>query len=75
MALCSRCAPCLTSQPVSGGGPVCKLDVVARFMQPSTPVPLQAELLFEVAGLFAAGQFLFKMMFADEREKALTEIK
>lgn len=35
----------------------------------------QAELLFEVAGLFAAGQFLFKMMFADEREKALTEIK
>lgn len=35
----------------------------------------QAELLFEVAGLFAAGQFLFKMMFAEEREKALTEIK
>lgn len=44
-------------------------------MPPSTPVPSQAELLFEVAGLFAAGQFLFKMMFADEREKALTEIK
>jgi rhodanese-related sulfurtransferase len=35
----------------------------------------QAELLFEVAGLFAAGQFLFKMLFAEEREKALTEIK
>ena len=28
-----------------------------------------------MAGLFAAGQFLFKMMFAEEREKALTEIK
>lgn len=35
----------------------------------------QAELLFEVAGLFAAGQFLVKMLFAEEREKALTEIK
>jgi hypothetical protein len=31
--------------------------------------------LLELAGLLAAGQFLLRVVFADEREKTLTEIK
>lgn len=33
------------------------------------------ELLLEVAGLLAAGQFLLKVLFAEDREKTLTELK
>ncbi|KAL4448313.1 hypothetical protein ABPG75_005532 [Micractinium tetrahymenae] len=35
----------------------------------------QLELLFELAGILAAGQFLLKVVFAEDREKTLTELK
>lgn len=35
----------------------------------------QVELLLEVAGLVAVGQFLLKVVFAEDREKTLTTIK
>ncbi|PSC70410.1 rhodanese-like domain-containing chloroplastic [Micractinium conductrix] len=35
----------------------------------------QLEILFELAGVLAAGQFLLKVAFAEDREKTLTEIK
>ena len=37
--------------------------------------PPQLEILFELAGVLAAGQFLLKVAFAEDREKTLTEIK
>lgn len=39
------------------------------------PGRAQVELLLELAGLVAAGQFLLKVVFAEDREKTLTEIK
>lgn len=35
----------------------------------------EIEVLLELAGLFAAGNFALKLLFADEREKTFTEIK
>lgn len=35
----------------------------------------EIEIILELAGLVAAGQFLLKLVFAEEREKTLTEIK
>ena len=35
----------------------------------------EIEVVLELAGLFAAGNFLLKLVFADEREKTFTEIK
>jgi chitinase domain-containing protein 1 len=35
----------------------------------------EIEVVLELAGLFAAGNFLLKLVFADEREKTLSEIK
>lgn len=35
----------------------------------------EIEIVLEIAGLFAAGNFALKLLFADEREKTLTEIK
>jgi len=35
----------------------------------------EIEVVLELAGIFAAGNFLLKLVFADEREKTLSEIK
>ena len=43
---------------------------------PSTCAPsTQVGVLFEVAGVVAAGQFLLKLVFAEERQKTFTTIK
>lgn len=57
--------------PASAKGVLAALGVVGA----SALLFTQVELLLELAGLLAAGQFLLKVVFADEREKTLTEIK
>lgn len=49
--------------------------VFAGLVGASAVLFTQLELLFELAGILAAGQFLLKVAFAEDREKTLTELK
>ncbi|KAL4433287.1 hypothetical protein ABPG77_003335 [Micractinium sp. CCAP 211/92] len=49
--------------------------VFAGLVGASAVLFTQLELLFELAGILAAGQFLLKVVFAEDREKTLTELK
>lgn len=59
------------SAPASAKGLLAAVGVVGA----SAFLFSQVELLLELAGLVAAGQFLLKVVFAEDREKTLTEIK
>ena len=60
-----QAAPTLTQSLLAGGA----LAGAGLLLYTEIPV------LLEVAGLLAAGQFLLKLVFAEEREQTFTQIK